>query len=204
MLIAGLIGVPLGVVSATRRNTMLDNAARIVAMLGVSMPVFWVGLLLIILFSLEWRLLPAGGSMDQYGPVALVLPSIALGGSFAGLIMRLSRSAMLEVLGNDYIRTARAKGLSPVTVDYRHALRNALIPVVTVLGFQTGVLLSGAVLTETIFSLPGLGRLLTDAVAARDYPLVLGSVLVVALIFVVLNLLVDLLYVVLDPRIRYD
>lgn len=204
MAVAILIGIPIGILSATRRNSRLDNGSRAVAMLGVSMPVFWLGLLLIIVFALQLRLLPPGGSIAQYGPVALVLPAVALGASFAALIMRLSRSAMLEVLGLDYIRTARAKGLSPFAVEYRHALKNAAIPIVTVIGLQTGTLLSGAILTETVFALPGLGRLLNDAVNARDYPLVLGSVLVIALVFVLLNLLVDVLYVTLDPRIRYS
>lgn len=204
MSIAVLIGVPLGVLSAVRRNSLLDNVGRVVAMLGVSMPVFWLGLLLIIVFSLFLGWLPAGGSPDDVGPAALVLPSITLGTAFAALIQRITRSSMLEVLEEDYIRTARAKGLPKRSVEYRHALKNALIPVVTVIGFSIGTLLSGAVLTETIFSLPGLGRLMTDAVLARDYPLVSGAVLVVAVIFVLINLAVDLIYAVLNPRIRYS
>ena len=203
MTVAIAIGVPLGVLAATHKDGVFDNVSRMLAMLGVSMPVFWLGLVLIIVFALNLRVLPPGGSIDQHGPRALVLPAVALGTAFAALIMRLTRSAMLEVLGQDYIRTAHAKGLRRRSVHYRHALKAALIPVVTVIGFQTGTLLSGAVLTETVFSLPGLGRLLTSGIGARDYPLVLSSVLVVALIFVFVNLLVDVLYATLDPRIKY-
>lgn len=204
MIIAIGLGVPIGVVSATRRNSWIDNLGRIVAMLGVSMPVFWVGMLLIIAFAVNIRWFPAGGSVEEYGPIALVLPCAGLGASFAALIMRTTRASMLEVLSQDYVRTARAKGLSDAAVDYFHALTNALIPVVTVIGLQFGHVLSGAVLTETIFTLPGLGRLLVDAVARRDYPLIQGCVLVIALIFVFVNLLVDLLYHAIDPRIRIE
>jgi len=204
MLVAIGIGVPAGVLAATRKDSWSDNLSRLLAMLGVSMPVFWLGLILIIVFALNLRLLPAGGSLDQNGPSALVLPAVALGASFAALIMRLTRSAMLEVLVQDYVRTARAKGLHEYTVNYRHALKAALIPVITVIGFQTGTLLGGAVLTETIFALPGLGRLLTSSINARDYPVILGSVLAVALVFVFVNLVVDVLYALLDPRIKYQ
>ena len=202
MVVAILIGIPIGVLSATKPNSLLDNVGRIVAMAGVSMPVFWLGMLLIIAFAVQIRIFPPGGSIAEYGPIALVLPAITLGASFAALIMRTTRADMLEVLSQDYVRTARAKGLSDPAVHYFHALNNALISVITVVGLQFGHILSGAVLTETIFSLPGLGRLLVDAVLRRDYPLIQGCVLVIALIFVLVNLLVDLLYHVIDPRIR--
>ncbi len=202
--LAVLVGLPLGVVSATHRDSAIDNVGRILAIVGVSVPVFWLGFLLILAFAVEIRIFPPGGSVNQYGPIALVLPTIVLATSFVGVVVRFARASMLEVLGQDYVRTARAKGLPPRAIEYRHALRNALIPLVTVVGLQVGVLVSGAVLTETVFSLPGLGLLMTNAVAARDYPLILGSVLVVAVLVVVANLAVDLLYGALDPRIRYD
>jgi ABC-type dipeptide/oligopeptide/nickel transport system permease component len=197
-----VLGVSFGVLSATHQGGWIDNVSRLVSVIGVSMPVFWLGMLLIILFALVIPIFPPGGSISQYGPIALVLPTITLGAAFSAIILRLTRASMLEVLNAEYVRTARAKGLRARDVAFRHALRNALIPVVTVTGLQTGTLLSGAVLTETIFSLPGLGRLMTDAVGARDYPLVLGSVLAVASLFVLVNLVVDILYAAVDPRIR--
>jgi peptide/nickel transport system permease protein len=202
--VALLIGVPLGVLSATRRGGVTDNVGRLISIIGISIPVFWLGFLLMLAFAVKIPIFPAGGSVSTYGPIALVLPTLTLGAAFAGVIVRFTRASMLEVLGQDYVRTARAKGLSARTVNYRHALRNALIPLVTVVGLQVGVLLAGAVLTETVFSLPGLGLLMTDAVAARDYPLILGCVLFVAVLVVLVNLVVDLLYGVLDPRVRYD
>ncbi len=204
MVIAILIGIPIGVLSATKPNSLLDNGGRLLAMIGVSMPVFWLGMLFIIAFAVQIRIFPPGGSIEEYGPIALVLPAIALGVSNAALIMRTTRADMLEVLSQDFVRTARAKGLAEPVVEYSHALRNALIPVITVVGLQFGNVLSGAVLTETIFSLPGLGRLLVDSVSRRDYPLIQGCVLVIALIFVFVNLLVDLLYHAIDPRIRIE
>jgi peptide/nickel transport system permease protein len=204
MIVALIIAIPLGIISAIRKDTIIDNGSRILAMLGISMPVFWLGILLLIVFSLQLRWLPPGGPVTQRGPSALVLPSITLGASFAALITRMVRSTMLEVLLEDYIRTARAKGLRDLVVYVRHAFKNAMIPVVTVVGMQIGLILSGAVLTETIFNIPGLGRLLMDAVARRDYPLIQGVVLVTALTFVFANLLVDVVYVVVDPRIRYE
>ncbi|MBI3961801.1 MAG: ABC transporter permease [Deinococcus sp.] len=204
MLVAILIGVPAGVVSATRQDTWFDNLCRLLAMLGVSMPVFWLGLLLIIAFAWKIPLFPPGGSLAQYGLKAMVLPSIALGASFAALITRMTRSSMLEVLRLDYVRTARAKGLAEAQVYYRHALKNSLIPLITVVGLQAGTILSGAVLTETIFALPGLGRLLTNSIGTRDFPLIQGCVLVTVLMFVLANLVVDLLYTFVDPRISYS
>jgi peptide/nickel transport system permease protein len=161
-------------------------------------------MLMIIVFAVQLRWFPAGGSMYEYGLKAMILPSLALGLTMAALIMRMTRSSMLEVLGEDYVRTARAKGLLEFMVVSRHALSNALIPVVTVVGFQFGAVLGGAVLTEIVFSLPGLGRMMVDAINRRDYPLVEGGVLATSLIFVGVNLLVDVLYGAIDPRIRYD
>ncbi len=203
-LIAILVGVPLGIVAAVRRDGIFDSASRVVAVFGVSMPVFWLGMLMIMFFAVKLRLLPAGGTVAEYGFKAMVMPATALGLSMAALIMRMTRSSMLEVLGEDYMRTARAKGLREFAVVYRHALKNALIPVTTVVGFQLGNVLSGAVLTEIVFSLPGLGRMMVDAIGRRDYPLVQGGVLAVAVLFVFLNLLVDVIYGLVDPRIRYE
>ena len=204
ILLSLVIGVPLGVVSAIRRDEIIDNVGRLFSIIDVSIPVFWLGFLLILAFAIGIPAFPPGGSVSEYGPIALVLPSVALGASFAGVVVRFTRAAMLEVLGADYIRTAQAKGLSKFAVNYRHALGNSLIPLVTVVGLQVGVLLSGAVLTETVFSLPGLGLLMVGAVAARDYPMILGTVLFVAVLVVLVNLAVDLLYGVLDPRVRYE
>lgn len=201
--VALAIGVPAGIASARHRGKLIDHTSRVLAMAGVSLPVFWLGMLLIVTFSLKLQWFPPGGSVRDHGLVALVLPALTLGSTFAALITRITRTALLEVLGTDYIRTARAKGLQEWAVLYRHALRNALIPIVTVLGLQVGHLLSGAVLTETVFSLPGLGRLIVDSVLRRDYPLLQGCVLVTALVFVFVNLLVDVLYAYLDPRITY-
>ena len=204
MAVSLLIAIPLGVISAAHRNSIIDNTSRLLAMIGMSMPVFWLGILLLLLFSLKLRWLPAGGSFMEHGVKALILPSIALGTSFTALTMRMTRSAMLEVLLEDYIRTAWSKGMSERIVYLRHALKNAMIPVLTVVGMQFGLLLGGAVLTETIFSIPGLGRLLVEAVSRRDYPLIQGVILVTSLIFVLANLLVDVLYVAIDPRISYE
>jgi len=201
MAVASLIGIPAGILAATRRLTWVDTLVMLVALVGVSMPVFWLGLNFILVFSVRLQWLPAFG----YGTWRhLVLPSVTLGAASAAVVARMTRSAMLEVLGQDYIRTARAKGLAERVVVHRHALRNALIPVVTILGLQLGTLLSGAVLTETVFAWPGIGRLLVEAVLARDYPVIQGTTLLIATTFVALNLTVDLLYALLDPRIRYE
>jgi peptide/nickel transport system permease protein len=203
MIVALGISIPLGILSAAKRNTFLDDLCRIVAIIGVSMPVFWLGLLLIIAFAYHVHWFPAGGSIQAFGLKALVLPAIALGTSFAALLTRMIRSNVIEILEQDYIRTARAKGLKGSVIMYRHAFRNALIPVVTVAGLQFGTLLGGAVLTETIFSLPGLGRLLVEAVNRRDYTIIQGCVLFVTFFFMSVNLIVDIIYAVIDPRIRY-
>lgn len=201
MSLAILLALPIGMITAIKRNSIVDSVLRIVSMIGVSMPVFWFGLILIMVFAVQLHWLPANGNISTSGPKAMVLPVFALGMSEAALLSRMTRSAMLEVLGEDYIRTARAKGLRSIIVYYRHALRNAFIPIVTVIGFQFGGLLSGAVLTETIFTMPGLGRLLVESVFRRDYPVIQACVLVIALLFVMTNLVVDLLYAYLDPRV---
>ena len=198
LVIAALVGVPAGVVSATRPNSVFDALARLGSLFGLSMPIFWTGLVMIVLFSLWLPWLPVGGR----GSLAhLVLPAIALALPSIAVLARLTRSSVLEGLGEDYVRTARAKGLREGRVVMRHALRNALLPIVTLLGLQAGQLMGGAVLTETVFAWPGLGRLMVKAIFARDYVLLQGAVLVYALAFVVVNLLVDLSYGLLDPRI---
>ena len=201
LLIAILIGVTAGVIAATRRNSSMDLSISGGAVFGASMPTYWLGLMLIILFAVHFRVLPAGGS--DRGPISLVLPAITLALFSTGLIARQTRSAMLEVLGQDFVRTARAKGAARTVVLIRHALRNALLPIVTVIGLQFGTLLGGAVLTETIFAWPGVGRLLVDSIGSRDYPVVQGVVLLLSVSFIAINLITDLLYAYIDPRIRY-
>jgi len=197
---ATLVGVPAGIVSAVRRDGWLDAAARGTALAGVSIPPFFAGLLAILVFSYHVRWFPSYGAGTGRH---LVLPGITLGLFSAGLLMRLTRSAMLDVLHHDYIRTARAKGLSERATLVSHALRNAAIPVVTVLGLQLGGLLSGTVLTETVFGYPGIGRLLARSIFERDYPVVQGLILLISLTYVTVNLLVDVVYSMIDPRIRH-
>ncbi|MDR7421855.1 MAG: ABC transporter permease, partial [Armatimonadota bacterium] len=200
LLVAVAVGVSAGVISAVRPYSWLDASVMFVALVGLSMPVFWSGLMLILIFAVRLSWLPAVGT----GTLAhLILPAITLGGATAAIIARMTRSSMLEVLRSDYIRTARAKGAPERTVVNRHALRNALIPVITVVGLQMGTLLSGAVLTESVFAWPGIGRLMVEGILTRDYPVVQAAVLLVALAFVFVNLLVDLLYALVDPRIHY-
>ena len=201
MLVAVAVGVPLGLLAALSRNSWLDVASMGTALLGVSMPSFWLGLLLIFLFSLHLGWFPATGGGDL---LHLVLPSITLGTIAAAIIARLTRSSMLEVLGQDYVRTARAKGLGGFAVVVRHALKNALIPIITIFGLQFGNLLAGAVIVETVFSRPGLGRLIVGGILSKDFPLVQGTVLFVATAYVLINLLVDIAYAYADPRIRLD
>jgi ABC-type dipeptide/oligopeptide/nickel transport system permease component len=198
-LLATVVGMVLGVLAALRPYSLLDNLSMALAISGVSTPVFWLGLMLILLFSVRLGWLPTSGSG---GIDHLVLPALTLAASSAAIIARQMRSDMLEVLHAEYVRTARAKGLGEQAVVVRHALRNALIPTVTVIGLQFGNLLAGAVITETVFAWPGVGRLLVDAIKYRDFPVVQATILVLATMFVVVNLLVDLLYFVLDPRIR--
>jgi peptide/nickel transport system permease protein len=206
--IALAVGLPLGFVSALRPHSRLDVAARIGGLVGLSLPNFWLGTLIIVLFSLYLRWLPNTGGyvdlfQDPFGNLRLLLfPAITLGLALAAATMRMTRSAMLDVLGADYVRTATAKGLAPRVVLRRHVLKNGLIVVVTLLGIQVGQLLGGAVVVEEIFSVPGVGRLLLNAIVQRDYALVQGAVLVIAILFVLLNIVVDLLYGYLDPRIR--
>lgn len=208
-LVALLLGIPLGLASALRPNTGLDLCARSFGLLGLSLPNFWLGTLFVLLFARYLRWMPnTGGYVElTQDPVAnlrfLVFPAVTLGVAMAAVVMRTTRSAMLDVLGTEYIRTARAKGLGPAAVVNRHALKNGLIVVVTILGIQVGYLLSGAVVVEEIFSVPGLGRMLLNAIHQRDYALVQGAVLAVAVLFVTVNTLVDVLYGYLDPRIRY-
>src|SRR4029450_8339285 len=199
MLVAVAIGVPLGLLAALSRNSWLDVASMGTALLGVSMPSFWLGLLLIFVFSLHLAWFPATGGGDLHH---LVLPAITLGTIAAAIIARLTRSSMLEVLGQDYVRTARAKGLGGFSVVVRHALKNALIPVITIFGLQFGNLLAGAVIVETVLSRPGLGRLIVGGILAKDFPLVQGTVLFVATTYVLINVLVDVAYAYADPRIR--
>lgn len=203
MAVALVMAVPAGIVAATRKDSAFDNVSRLIAIVAVSIPVFWLGLILLLVFSVHLRWFPLGGGLDPHGLRGLVLPAVTLGAGFAALIMRMLRSSMIEVLGQDYIRTARSKGLRQRQVYYGHALKNATIPVVTIVGLQLGVLLGGAVLTETVFNIPGLGRLLIESINRRDYTLMQGCVLFIAFFFVIANLLVDLLYAFIDPRIRY-
>ena len=200
LLIAIAIGLPLGMLAAMRQNSWIDALSMASAYLGASMPVYWLGLLLILFFSFTLQWFPPAGAEDW---TALVLPSVTLGFVAAGLISRLVRSSMIEVLAEDYIRTGRAKGLTESLVLWRHGLKNALIPVITMVGLQFGGMLAGAVVTETVFSRPGVGRLVVNAILAKDYPLVQGCVLFLAVVYLSVNLVVDLAYAWLDPRIRY-
>jgi len=229
MIFAILIGVVAGIISATKQYSVADYSVMGVALFGISMPVFWLGIMLMMIFGVFLGWLPIGGRIDLLLPFTritgfmivdsiimgngtalisvlrhLILPAIALGTIPMAIIARTTRSSMLEILRQDFIRTERAKGLSERKVIYKHAIRNAMVPVVTVIGLNFGLLLSGAILTETVFSWPGVGRLVVDSVYARDYPLVIGCILVFALVFVIVNLITDLLYTYIDPRIRYD
>lgn len=200
LLVAATLGITLGVLAAVRQHSWLDAGSMFIALIGVSMPSFWLGLLLIFTFSLRFQLFPATGGGDLKH---LVLPAVTLGLGASAIIARLTRSTMLEVMRNEYVTTARAKGLKESRVIIRHALKNALIPVVTIFGLQFGQLLAGTVVIETVFGRPGIGRLIVDAILSKDFPLVQGIVLVVAISYVVVNLIVDLVYAFLDPRIRY-
>jgi ABC-type dipeptide/oligopeptide/nickel transport system permease component len=226
--VATLVGIPVGIVSALqRRNPLVDYPLRIVALLGLSMPVFWLGILLLIVFSLRLDLFPLIGGGDLDGVLSMIrsgdflsqprdfvaavadvlhhltLPALALGFTLAATVCRLSRSAMLEVISQDYIRTARAKGQGESAVVYKHALRNMMVPLLTIIGLFVAIALTGTVLTETVFTRPGLGKMLVDAIGARDYPLAQGAITVFTAIIITVNLVVDLLYAVVDPRIAY-
>ena len=199
IVIAVIIGVSAGIVSATRQYSMVDNICRIVSMAGVSMPNFWLGMMLILLFSVVLKWLPPSGFST---PRHWILPAVTIGAASAANIMRMTRSSMLEVIRQDYIRTARAKGESERVVIWNHALKNALIPIITVIGLSFGRLLGGAVLTESIFSIAGLGKLMVDAIKVKNIPMIQGGVLFIAFVMVILNLVVDVLYAYADPRIR--
>lgn len=207
VLVGVILGLPTGILTALRRNSWLDYLGRTISLTGLSVPSFYLGILLLILFSLklDWFPMIGGGELDQWGSRLhhLVLPSLSLGLVMAAYITRVTRSSVLEVLNEDYVRTARSKGLSEQIVVYKHALRNALIPIVTVIGIYIGVLLGGAVLVEVIFTRPGLGKILVGAMKQRDYTTLQSTVLIFAGIVILVNLLVDLLYGFLDPRIQY-
>jgi peptide/nickel transport system permease protein len=229
MLIAIVVGLPVGIASAARRNSVLDGVSMFGSLIGVSMPIFWLGLMEIMLFSVFLRWLPSGGRLSTgiiVEPIThlilvdslitgnttafvdalkhIIMPAVALATIPMAIIARMTRSSMLDVLSEDYIRTAHAKGLVERVVLFRHALKNAFLPIVTIIGLQTGSLMAGAVLTETIFSWPGIGKWIYDSILGRDYPIVQGGTLLIAVIFVFFNLLVDLSYAYLDPRIHYD
>jgi peptide/nickel transport system permease protein len=208
MVISVCVGVPLGIVAAWRQGSWLDRVVMIFAVSGFSMPVFWLGFLLVYVFAISFSWLPVQG----YAPLAggfggtlrhLTLPAVTLSVVYMALIARMTRASMLGVLGEDYIRTAFAKGLAPRSVLVRHALKNASLPVVTIIGLGFALLIGGAVVTESVYALPGLGRLTVDAIIRRDYPVIQGVILVVSAVYVMINLVIDVLYVVLDPRIRY-
>lgn len=201
LLIAVTVGILAGIAAAIKRNTPLDLLISGLSVFGVSMPVYWLGLMMIIVFAIELHLFPAAGADE---PTSIIMPALTLALFSVGLIARMTRSSMLEVLGQDYVRTARAKGAPNRVVIFRHALRNALLPIMTVIGLQFGSLLGGAVVTETVFAWPGVGRLLVDSIFFRDYPVVQGLVLMFGTTFVVVNLLVDILYAYVDPRIHYS
>lgn len=200
IVIAVILGLLTGIISATRRNSLIDYASTVAALLGICTPSFWLGLMLMLVFAVHLHWFPTSGRGDWRH---LVLPGVTLGAGAAAIIARVTRASLLEVLNQDYIRTATAKGLRSATVIYRHALKNGLIPVVTVVGLEFGYLLAGAVITETVFAYPGIGRLLVDSIGFRDFPMVQGILLILSIQFVLVNLAVDLLYAWLDPRIHY-
>ncbi|KAB2492536.1 ABC transporter permease [Priestia endophytica] len=229
IIIAIVVGVNAGIISAWFQNSWFDYSAMLLALIGVSMPIFWLGLMEQWLFAIQWDILPTAGREDIRNPIDsitglyiidtlvqgkwgqfavvikhLALPSVALATIPMAIIARITRSSMLEVMRSDFIRTARAKGLRMFWVVYRHSLKNAVIPILTVIGLQFGVLLGGAILTETIFSWPGIGRYIYEAIGYRDYPVIQSGILIIALLFVCINLIVDLLYTVIDPRIKYN
>jgi peptide/nickel transport system permease protein len=228
MLIAIFVGVPVGVISAVRQYSLLDKTTSVLALTGTSMPIFWLAMILVVIFGVNLQLLPFPGRLGPTtaitsitglvlvdslltlnfagfwdGLLHLIMPALALGTIPMAVIMRMTRSSMLEVLNEDYVRTARAKGVVPWRVVFKHALRNAMLPTITVIGLQAGLLMGGAIITETIFSWPGIGLYAYQSVGERDYPSIQGVVLYGALLFVLINLLVDVLYAILDPRVRY-
>jgi len=208
MIVAVVIGVTAGIVSALKQNSWLDVSSTVIALAGISIPNFWLGAILILIFGVHLQVLPVGGLDSPIWTIEgfkqIILPAIALGTASAAMIARMSRSSMLEVIRADYIRTARAKGVKEKSIVWLHALKNSMIPVITVIGLNFGFLLGGTIITEQVFAINGVGRLMIDAIAARDFPMVQGAVLLVASMFVIVNLIVDILYVFIDPRISYD
>lgn len=208
LFIAIIIGIPIGIIAAIKRGKLSDTLLSISALSGISIPVFWMGLVLIYVFSLSLGILPVG---ERGGPLwtieglsHIILPSITIAAPSAGVFARITRSSMIEVLEQEYIRTAKAKGLKMNIIIFRHCIRNALVQLITIIGMQFGYLLGGAIVTETVFAWPGIGRLLVDAIISRDYPLVQGIVLIYSILFVSINLFIDLIYGIIDPRIRYE
>jgi len=199
--LACLFGIPAGIISAVRPYSWIDYLVTTSALFGMSMPVFWLGLMLVIVFSVILKWLPAGGTGSWQH---VILPSFTLAAFVVAFIARMTRSTMLETLSQDFTTTARSKGLQERVVVIKHALKNAMIPIITVVGLQFGLLLGGAVLTETVFAWPGLGRLIVDSILARDYPVIQGTILIFGLLYIMVNLVVDLIYALVDPRIRYD
>ena len=207
MLLAVAIGIPAGIMAAKFRNTWIDFATSFFSMFSMAIPFFWLGVLLIVVFAVHLRLLPPSGYVSLLeNPIQnfrlMIMPAMTIGMSFAGLVMRQTRTAMLQILAEDYVRTARAKGLSELVVTFKHALRNALIPITTVLGLQVGALLGGAVVTETIFSIPGLGRMIVEGIFERDFPVVQGAIIVIVLFILTVNIIVDLSYTFIDKRVK--
>ena len=228
MLIAVLVGVPVGVIAGVRQYSLLDKVTSVFALTGISMPIFWLAMILVVIFGVNLELLPFPGRLDPTtaitsitglvlvdslltlnfagfwdGLLHLIMPAVALGTIPMAVVMRMTRSSMLEVMGEDYVRTARAKGVVPWRVVFKHALRNAMLPTITVIGLQVGLLMGGAIITETIFSWPGIGLYAYNSISGRDYASIQGVVLYGAALFVLINLVVDILYAVLDPRVRY-
>lgn len=228
MLIATLVGVPVGVIAAVKQYSILDKVTSVLALTGISMPIFWLAMILVVVFTVNLELLPFPGRLSSNTSISavtglvlvdslltfnfagfwdglkhLILPALALGTIPMAIITRMTRSSMLEVMGEDYVRTARAKGVIPWQVVFKHALRNAMLPTITVIGLQVGLLMGGAIITETIFSWPGIGQVAYVSINRRDYAMIQGVVLYGALLFVLINLIVDILYAVLDPRVRY-
>jgi peptide/nickel transport system permease protein len=199
--LACILGIPAGIISAVRPYSWIDYVVTISALFGMSMPVFWLGLMLVVVFSIILKWLPAGGTGSWQH---VVLPSITLAAFVVAFIARMTRSTMIETLSQDFTTTARSKGLQERVVVIKHALKNAMIPIITVVGLQFGLLLGGAVLTETVFAWPGLGRLIVDSILARDYPVIQGAILMFGLLYIMVNLVVDMIYALVDPRIRYD
>lgn len=228
MLLAVLVGIPVGVISAVKQYSLLDKTTSVLALTGISMPIFWLAMILVVIFGVNLELLPFPGRLGPTtaitsitglvlvdslltlnfagfwdGLLHLIMPALALGTIPMAVVMRMTRSSMLEVMGEDYVRTARAKGVVPWRVVFKHALRNAMLPTITVIGLQVGLLIGGAIITETIFSWPGIGLYAYQSISGRDYASIQGVVLYGALLFVLINLVVDILYAVLDPRVRY-